>query len=112
MAEARLKAEILVRAHLRLCDQAMLPGVVRRKGDADAGAILIKLDRLDGTCVVLSQVRTVEGELAWMRATGEDPTPDADGEAYITKQLKFDPDIWVLDVEDPKAQYQIDGKLV
>ena len=112
MAEARLKAELLVRAHLRLCDQAMLPAVVRRKGDADAGTILIKLDRLDGTCVVFSQVRTVEGKLAWMRATGEDPTPDADGEAYITKQLKFDPDIWVLDIEDPKAQYQVEGNLI
>ena len=112
MAEARLKAGIWVSAQLRLCDQALLPMVIRRKGDPDAGAILIKLDRLDGTCIVMSQVRTAEGELAWMRATGETPAPDAEGEDYIARQLKFDPDIWVLEIEGPQSRYQLDGKLL
>ena len=112
MAEARIKAGIWISAQLRLCDQAFLPAVVRRKGDPDAGAILIKLDRLDGTAEVLSQVRTIDGELAWMRATGEGPAPDAEAEAYIAKQLKFDPDIWVLEIEDPQGRYEIDGRVV
>ena len=112
MTAVRLKAEIFVRAQLRLCDQAMLPAVVRRKGDPDAGTVLIKLDRLDGNCVVFSQVRTIEGEMAWMLATGDDPIPNIDGEAYITKQLKFDPDIWVLEIEDPAERYKVHGKLI
>ncbi len=112
MGEARLKAEIWVRAQLRLCDLAFLPAVIRRKGDPDAGTILIKLDRLDGSAVVLSQVRTAAGALAWMRATGEAPAPDADAEAYIQRQLKFDPDIWVLEIEDPDARYAVDGEVV
>ncbi|MBT6093493.1 MAG: DUF1491 family protein [Rhodospirillaceae bacterium] len=109
MTEARLKAEIWIRAQIRMCDQALLPAVIRRKGDPDAGAILIKLDRLDGTCFVLSQVRDMEGRLTWMRATGEDPAPDMDGEAYIARQLKFDPDIWVLEIEDPAGRFEISG---
>ena len=112
MTGARLKAEIFVRAQLRLCDQAMLPAVVRRKGDPDAGTVLIKLDRLDGSCVVFSQVRTIDGEIAWMRATGDDPVPDIDSESYINKQLKFDPDIWVLEIEDPDERYKVHGTLI
>ncbi len=112
MAEARLKAEIWIRAQLRLCDQRLLPAVIRRKGDPDAGAILIKLDYLDGTAVVLSQVRTLEGELAWRRATGETPASDADAESYIRKQLGYDPDIWILEIEDPEARFEIDGQAV
>jgi hypothetical protein len=112
MAEPRLKAEIWIRAQLRLCDQAFLPAVIRRKGDPDAGAILIKLDRLDGTSVVLSQVRTAEGRRAWMRVTGEAPTENAEAEAYISKQLRVDPDIWILEIEDPEARYVIDGEVV
>lgn len=112
MSEARIKAGIWVSAQLRLCDQELLPAVVRRKGDPDAGTVVIKLDRLDGHAVVLTQVRTADGRLAWMRATGPDPAPDAEAEAYITRQLKFDPDIWVLEIEDPRSRYQVDGEIV
>ena len=112
MTGARLKAEIFVRAQLRLCDQAMLPAVVRHRGDPDAGTVLIKLDRLDGTCVILSQVRTIDGEIAWMRSTGDEPAPDVDGESYINKQLQFDPDIWVLEIEDPSECYKVHGTLI
>jgi len=114
MSEARLKAEIWVRAQLRLCDQAFLPAVIRRKGDPDAGAVLIKLDRLDGTATVLSQVRDADGRRAWMQATGEAPAADAEAESYIARELKFDPDIWVVEIEDADGKYleMIDGGLV
>ena len=83
MAEPRLRVEIWVKAQLRLCDQAMLPAFIRQRGDPDAGAVIVKLDRMDGT-----------------------------SEAYIQRQLSFDPDIWVLEVEDPKLRYVLDGPLI
>ena len=110
MTEARLKTEIWIRAQLRLCDQALLPAVIRRKGDPDAGTVLIKLDRLDGTCVVMTQERNLEGRLTWRPATGDGAVPDADGEAYIARQLKFDPDIWVMEIEDPAGTFEISGE--
>ena len=112
MTEARLRAEIFVRAQLRLCDQTLLPAVVRHRGDPDAGTVLIKLGRLEGSCVVFSQVRHIGGELAWMRATREDPVPDVDGEYYINKQLQFDPDIWVLEIEHQGERYKVHGTLI
>ena len=49
MTEARLKTEVLVQAGFRYCQQALLAAVLRRRGDADAGALLVKVSRLDGT---------------------------------------------------------------
>jgi len=112
MAEAALKAGIWVSAQIRLCDASFIPAVVVRKGDPDAGSVLIKLNRLAIGVEVFTQVRTVEGVRAWMCATGDTPVKDAQADEYINKQLKFDPDIWVLEIEDPNYRYEIDGEII
>lgn len=112
MREPALKAGIWVKAQLRVCNVNMVPAYIRRRGDPDAGAILIRLDRLDGTSTVLSQVRTAEGSRAWMRGTGAAPVADAEAEAYIERQASFDPDIWVLEIEDPDDRYRLDDDIV
>jgi len=112
VAEAALKAEIWVKAQIKLCDLNVIPAVISRRGDPDAGTILLKLNRLDDGCQVLTQVRTAEGDRAWMRGTGEAPVLEADADTYIERQLKFDPDIWVLEIEDPDSRYELDGKIV
>jgi hypothetical protein len=112
MREPALKASIWVKAQLRTCNINMVAAYISRKGDPDAGTILIRLDRLDGTSTVLSQVRTAEGTRAWIRSTGESPVPDAEAEVYIKRQASFDPDIWVLEIEDPNDTYQPDDDIV
>ena len=47
MREARLKTRILVQAAVRLCTQQAIPIAIARRGDEEAGAILIKLNRRD-----------------------------------------------------------------
>ena len=75
---------------LRLGDQAGRPGVVVRKGDIDAGGVLIVLNAREGLCV-LSQIRTADGSSAWMRGTGAAPVDQAAADAYVARQLRFDP---------------------
>ena len=72
MSEPRLKAGLWVSAALRMADMAGRPGAVLHKGDPDAGGVLAVLRGREGLCV-LSQMRTAEGMLAWMRATGAAP---------------------------------------
>ena len=112
MAEAALKAEIWVKAQIRLCDIQSVPCFVVRKGDPDAGSILLKLNRLGAGVEVFSQVRTADGIRAWMRATGSGLVDDATADDYIARQLKFDSDIWVLEIEDPNYRYQIEGDVI
>jgi hypothetical protein len=96
---------------LRLADRDGRPGVVLRKGDADAGGVLVVLHGRDGLCV-LSQVRAADGASAWMRATGAAPVDQAAADAYVARQVRFDPDIWVLEFEAPELTPPFEAKLV
>ena len=112
MSEPSLKAEIWIKAQIRLCDINLIPAMVARRGDTDAGAILLKLNRLAAGVEVLCQTRDTEGNHAWMRGTGKILVSETEAEAYITKQIQYDSDIWVLEIEDPKALYVFDRKII
>jgi hypothetical protein len=110
--EPRLRSALWVQAQLRLCDGATIPFIVERRGDPDAGAILIKLVRGAGQVVVLSRGYDKEGRRVWVRALGDAPVSEAAADAYLQRQAEFDPDIWVLAVEDAAGRYQPDGQVI
>lgn len=95
---ARLKSGFWVSGFLRQCDQACVPAVVARKGDADAGALYLTLDRLDGTAELLGQSYGPEGP-RWVRLTGPTPVPRPDVQARLARETKRDPDLWIIDIE-------------
>ncbi|MGC2200669.1 MAG: DUF1491 family protein [Stellaceae bacterium] len=109
--EARLKTGIWMSALIRRCDLAAIPIAVLARGDADAGAILLKFNGGAAGCLVLTQARGQDGELLWLRATGPAPVPEAEADAYIDRQRRRDPDIWVVEIETGSAEAVIDGKL-
>jgi len=111
MAEPRLKAGLWVKMALRLADRDGRPGVVLRRGDADAGGVLVVLRGRDGL-VVLSQMRAADGALAWMRATGAEPVDQVAADAYVDRQVRFDPDIWVLEFEAPDLLPPFEARLL
>ena len=111
MTEPRIKAGLWVAMALRMGDSDGRPGAVLRKGDPDAGGVLVVLRGREGL-VVLSQVRAGEGEVAWMRATGTDVVDDATVEAYIERQVKRDPDLWVVEFAAPDLLPPFAARLV
>ena len=48
---------------------------------------------------VLAQARRPDGAAIWMRATGNAPVSESEAEAYIFRQRKRDPDLWVIEIE-------------
>ena len=111
MAEPRVKAGLWVKMALRMGDLDGRPGAVLRKGDVDAGGVLVVLRGRDGLSV-LSQMRAADGNSAWMRATGAVPVDQAAADAYVARQVKFDPDLWVLEFEAPDLLPPLEAKLV
>ena len=110
--EARLKTGLWIKALIRRCDLAAIGVAVTRRGDPDAGAILLKLDRRDGSAQVLTQTRRPDGSLVWMRATGAAPVAEAAANAYIQRHRERDPDLWVLEIETTTPESVLDGPII
>ncbi|MBV8392702.1 MAG: DUF1491 family protein [Alphaproteobacteria bacterium] len=107
-----LTTGLWVMAQVRLCDRAFIPAAVVRRGDPDAGTVLLKLNRFAEGVTVYTQASSTGDEPTWSRGTGPKPVSEAEADAYIERQVKYDPDVWVLEIEDRKGQYKIDGKVV
>ena len=112
MTELRLKTGIWIKAQLRLCDQALLPAVIVRRGDEDAGQVLIKHNRLGRGCWLLARRFNMDGERIWAQVAGsEDFAAERECDAYIERELDIDPDLWVVEIEDTEGVYKPDGQV-
>jgi hypothetical protein len=110
----RLKSSIWVSAYLRRCAVEGAFAVVRRRGAEEAGAIFIKIDRLDGTCDLFGPAPQTAfdderpQERAFAPCLRDGTAPVADAETYLGKQMRFDPDIWIVEVEDKAGRNFLD----
>ena len=103
----RLKSGIWVAAYLRRCNVEGVFAAVRRRGAEEAGAIFIKINRLDGTGVLYGPAAQAVFDDAqptdrvFSIAVGrEAPAPDSDIEARLVREIHFDLDVWIVEVED------------
>jgi hypothetical protein len=103
MTEPRLAAEIWIAAYRRRLDLQGIPCFVARRGDATAGAVLVKLATLDGQARVFQRsFDLMTGERSWITlAEGA----EAECDAALARQAGFDPDVWIVEVEDPRGRH-------
>jgi hypothetical protein len=107
--EPRLRTGFWVQTQLRVCDLAAIPFVVLKRGDADAGAVLLRIDKgRGGGIVVLAREYGADGKRHWKPALGDGPVEAEEADAYIARQTARDPDLWVIDVDDPAGRYKPD----
>jgi len=110
----RLKTGIWVAAYLRRCQVEGAAAVLRRRGAEEAGAIFVKVSRLDGTADLYGPApqsafdEARPSERAFSPALKSLPASEADVEAYLGRQLRFDPDLWIVEVEDRGGRHLLD----
>lgn len=104
--EPRLATEIWVQAYRTRLRLATIPVFVTHRGDATAGAVLVKLNTLDGNARLSHRsFDLATGQRQWMVLH---QGPEAEVDAAITRQRGFDPDLWVLEVEDRDGRDLLD----
>lgn len=106
MTEPRLTADFWVRAYLRRLELAAIPAYVTAHGDPVAGAVLVRVDTLDGRARAWHRIYDpLAGARHWdLLAEG---TEAEVGEA-VARQRRYDPDLWVIEIEDRAGRNLLD----
>jgi hypothetical protein len=107
---ARLRSDFWVAAYLRRCGVEGVEAVLRRRGAAEAGAIYVKVDHLDGTASLYGPAPQL-----FLDDTGErlfasvlaGVTP-LDVEERVQRELRFDTDLWLVEVDDRTGRHFLD----
>jgi hypothetical protein len=100
---ARLRSDFWVAAYLRRCGVEGVDAVLRRRGAAEAGSILVKIDRLDGTSALFGPAPQSEVEhdaRLFARMHSAEWIEAGAAESRLTREISFDSDLWVVEVED------------
>lgn len=109
MSDERLPTEFIVGAQIRRAAKDGVPITIVRRGDRAGGSIILKINLLNGMAHVLMQVRMDE-DLVWSPATTTDPLSEADADKFMARQAGFDPDLWLIEIEDRKGRHWFPGK--
>lgn len=102
---ALLTSEFWVQAYLNRMRLLDIPVFVAAKGDATAGSVFVKLNTLDGNARAYQRSYDMSGARVWVVLKDG---PDRDVEDSLTKQRQFDPDIWIIEVEDRDGRHLLD----
>lgn len=108
----RLRSDFWVSAHLRRLAVENIPAVQRRRGSPEAGAIFVKVDRLDGRADLYGpapQALFEDEETGGRRfvAVVSEGTP-LDAEACLTKEIRFDSDLWIVEIDDREGRHLLE----
>jgi hypothetical protein len=109
----RLKSAIWVAAYLRRCQTEGIFGAVRRRGAEEAGAVFVKVASLDGNAVLYTPApqtayddsRPVDRVFT---PSTKAPVPEQVVEERLAKEVNFDPDVWIVEIEDRAGRHFLD----
>ena len=108
----RLRSDFWVAAYLRRCQSEGIFAALRHRGAAEAGAIAVKVDLLNGTAALYlpaPQSEMKDGfDRMWSRAHTQPFKDNATIESQITRQQSFDPDLWLVEIEDRQGRHFLD----
>lgn len=111
----RLTSDFFVSAYVRRRNDAGRFTAVVKRGNAEAGAIFIKLARLDGTADLYAPalqlyVEPTDPGLAGGRQFEHlmVVAPEADVDARLVSERRFDPDCWIVETEDRSGEAELD----
>jgi hypothetical protein len=109
----RLKSSIWVAAYLRRCQTEGIFGAVRRRGAEEAGAVFVKLALLDGKAMLYAPApqtayddsRPIERVFS---PASREPVAEQTVEDRLVKEVGFDPDVWIVEIEDRTGRHFLD----
>ncbi len=103
---ARLTAEFWVQAYLARLRLEGIPAFVTAHGDDTAGAVIVKVNTLDGQAAAWQRSIDLDGNRVWVTVA---EGAEAEVDATLTRQRGYDPDLWLIEVEDRQGRNLLDA---
>ena len=96
-----LPVHLLIDATLKTLTERGVFYYILQRGEKSSGVILLKMSDRTGICKLITQQRDLDGALQWVPAMEQEKVSESDADAYITRATTRDPDLWVIEIEDP-----------
>lgn len=97
-----LPVHLLIDATLQTLTERGVFYYILQRGEKSSGVILLKISDRAGRCTLITQQRDLEGDLNWIAALAEEIVPEKEADTYIQRAVQRDPDLWVIEIEDPE----------
>ena len=99
-----IDTDIWVYALIRRASLGGAFATVGRRGHSRGGAVLIKqVNRRSGEARLYAEATRGDGEPVWMQPSGSKDEGELD--AYIQRAIRIDPDLWVVEIDDPDGRH-------
>ena len=101
-----LSSDLWVSALIRRAELGGAFATVVRKGDARAGTVIVKVfDTSRRRARLYSEAFGTDGDRLWLQPIESDQESELD--AYVQRQAGYDPDLWVVEIEDREGRHFI-----
>jgi len=101
-----LSSDLWVSALIRRAQIEGAYATVVKKGDDRAGSVIVKAyDTSTRTARLFTEAFGTDGDRLWIQPVTSDSESELD--AYIARQRGYDPDLWVVEIEDRQGRHFI-----
>ena len=105
-----LSTDLWVSALIRRAELAGAFATVARKGDPRAGTVIVKaFDTSNRRARLYSEAFGPDGERLWMQPVESEFESELDD--YLQRQIRYDPDLWIVEIEDREGRHFITEKV-
>jgi GMP synthase (glutamine-hydrolysing) len=101
-----------VKARLRMLAARGIVATILQHGDDWGGALMLQLNLLDGRNRLYTQVRDLDGNIAWLALEKGRDFTETEAKDRIEKAAARDRDLWVIEIEDRQGEIPFEGKIL
>lgn len=96
---------------MRQCFLDDMPAFVVARGDQERGGVILKVNRFEEGVQLYEQTLDFDGNKMWRSLGCFAANAEREADAALAKKRQFDPDIWIIEIEDRKSAYALDAPI-
>ncbi len=100
----RLQSSLVATGLIRRAESEGGFGMVLAKGDPQAGSILVILNEKGRNQGIFERILQSDGGYKWQGVGGQVAEDAAEFEALLSRRKRFDPDIWLIELDVASAE--------